>query len=138
MRRRLIPAGLVAIALLAAACGGGRSASPPAPPGLAARTVEAGAVTVRIDPARVDAGGAELKISFDTHSVPLDLDVARNATLTVGGTAWTGAQWSGDGPGGHHRSGTLRFTAGGPARGPAVVRIAGLPAPVTATWSLGG
>lgn len=107
-------------------------------PALATKTVDAGAVTVKIDPVRIDTGGAEFTVSFDTHSVALDLDVARNATLTVAGTPWGGATWSGDGPGGHHRTGTLRFAAAGAAQGSAVLSIGGLPGPVTATWALGG
>lgn len=151
MRRLLIALSAVAALTLLAACGGsgdgkagtGAAAtgepatSSPQPAALATKTVEAGAVTVKIDPVRIDAGGAEFKVNFDTHSVALDLDVARSAALAVGGSQWAGAAWSGAGPGGHHREGTLRFDPGGPATGPAVLTITGLPAPVTATWSLG-
>ena len=99
------------------------------------RTVEAGAVTVKIEPVRLDGTAAEFKLTFDTHSVALDLDVARRATLTVGGAPWGDPTWSGAGPGGHHREGTLRFTPGrDPATGPAVLTIDGLPGPVRAAW----
>lgn len=104
---------------------------------LATRTVEAGAVTVKVEPRQLDADGAVFKVSFDTHSVNLDQDLVRQARLVVGDTTWPAASWSGDGPGGHHREGELRFIAAGTATGPATLSIAGLPAPVTATWDLG-
>jgi hypothetical protein len=51
---------------------------------------------------------------------------------------WGGVTWSGDGPTGHHREGTLRFAAGGPASGAAALSLSGLRAPVTATWTIAG
>ena len=147
MRRVLIVAAVAGLALAAGACGEERTSSSPTPSeqstdaparsAMGTKTVEAGAVIVKIDPVRLDATGAEFKVSFDTHSVTLDFDVARNATLTVAGAPWPGAAWSGDGPDGHHREGTIRFGAGGPAQGAAVLGLGGLPAPVTATWTLG-
>lgn len=149
MRRFLIVVAVLGLALFAVACGSDSttSSSPPASEqstqvpassALATKTVEAGAVTVKIDPVRVDAAGAEFKVSFDTHSVDLDFDVSRNATLTVAGAPWPGATWSGDGPDGHHRAGTIRFGPGGPAQGAAELSLGGLPVPVSATWTLGG
>lgn len=149
MRRFLVVVAVLGLALVAVSCGSDTattSSPPPSEPSteaptsspLATRTVEAGAVTVKIDPVRLDAAGAEFKVSFDTHSVNLDFDVARNATLTVAGAPWAGATWSGDGPSGHHRTGTIRFGPSGPAEGAAVLSLGGLPAPVTATWTLGG
>lgn len=144
MRRFLIVLAVAGLALSDAACGGKtKSGSPNSSGGqstqaaLGSRTVEAGAVTVKIDPVRIDASGAEFKVAFDTHSVDLDFDVARNATLAVAGTPWAGATWSGDGPSGHHREGTIRFAAAGPAQGTAMLNLGGLPGPVTATWTLG-
>lgn len=147
MRRCLITVAAAGLALLAVSCGNdtATTSSPPssepstqapASSALATKTVEAGAVTVKIDPVRLDATGAEFKVSFDTHSVNLDFDVARNAALTVAGTPWPGATWSGDGPSGHHRTGTIRFGPGGPAQGAAVLSLGGLPGPVSATWTL--
>jgi hypothetical protein len=146
MRRFLIVVAIAVLALAGVACGGNaKTASPDtrgeptqsSAPALATKTVEAGLVTVKIDPVRIDATGAEFKVIFDTHSVDLDLDVARNATLTVADAPWTGATWSGDGPSGHHREGTVRFAAAGPARGAAELSLGGLPGPVTASWTLG-
>lgn len=147
MRRFLTVLAVAALALAVASCGGDTKTVAPDTPGgqstqtsvpaLATKTVEAGAVTVKIEPVRIDAAGAEFKVAFDTHSVDLNFDVARNATLTVADTPWTGASWSGDGPSGHHRAGTVRFAAAGPAQGAAVLNLGGLPGPVTATWTLG-
>ena len=105
--------------------------------GLTTRTVEAGAVTVEIDPKELDGGGAAFIVSFDTHSVDLGFDVVSAASLEVDGTAWTDPAWKGDPAGGHHRSGTLTFRPGGPATGTARLTISGLPEPVVATWDLG-
>jgi hypothetical protein len=105
---------------------------------LPTRTVEAGAVTVKLTPERFDAAGAVVKVEFDTHSVDLDYDVARVARLDVGGVTWPVEGWSGDGPSGHHRAGAVRFRSAGPATGTAILTIDGLSPPVTAAWDLGG
>ena len=98
------------------------------------RTAEAGEVTVEATLLRLDADGATAKVVFDTHSVELDLDVADGATLTIGGTAWPTQGWNGDGAGGHHREGELRFDPAGPVDGEATLTIAGLDEPVTFRW----
>ena len=105
---------------------------------LPARTVSAGAVTVKLEPRALDAAGAVFKVTFDTHSEALDLDVTRGASLVVGGTAWSVGGWSGAGPGGHHREGELRFSAAGPASGTVTLTITGLSEPVTAAWDVRG
>lgn len=133
--RRLSPllvAGAFVVAL--AACG---SDDPPvAAAGLDTRTVTVGEVEVTMTPTRVDDAGASFAIVLDTHSVELDLDIADTATLTVDGQAWTAPAWNGAGPGGHHREGTLTFTAAGAASGDAVLTIEGLDEPATARWAL--
>jgi hypothetical protein len=70
-----------------------------------------------------------------SHTVDLDLDVAANAALTVDDTDWVDTTWDGAGPGGHHRQGTIRFTAGGRLSGDAVLTIGGLDEPVTVRWT---
>ena len=142
MRRRLILAiSAVAIAGLAlAACDGSSDDSDDASgqaAGLAERTVKAGEVDVKIEPTQLDTDGATFKIVLDTHAVELSMDIARSARLEVGDTAWDVAGWTGDGPGGHHREGELRFTASGPARGTARLTLSGFPGPVAASWALG-
>lgn len=105
--------------------------------GLTARTVKTGEVTVKIDPRQLDAKGATFNVAFDTHSGDLSFDIMRVTRLEVGGTAWEVADWAGNGPGGHHREGELRFTPSGPATGSARLTISGLPGTVEATWDLG-
>jgi len=140
VRRRLIPI-MIAAAVIAAAAvaviaarddGGstGDTTSSPFP----TRTAKAGEVTVEATLIRLDTEGATSTVVFDTHSVELDLDVATGATLTVGGTAWPTQGWDGDGPGGHHREGELRFDPAGPVEGEATLTITGLAEPVTFRW----
>ena len=103
----------------------------------AERTIEAGSVIVKRQLRRLDVDGAVFEIIFDTHDVELDQDMVQEAHLVVGETPWPTAEWSGDGVGGHHREGELRFTAAGPAEGVATLSIDGLPEPVSATWDIG-
>lgn len=69
-----------------------------------------GNVTVSVTPLSLKAGlPPSFDVSFETHSVELDFDVESVATFSDGtGAAFT-ARWEGTPPGGHHRSGTLRF-----------------------------
>lgn len=101
------------------------------------RTVEVGAVTVKLQPRQLDAGGAVFEIVLDTHEVELDQDLARQSSLVVGDTPWPVREWTGDGPGGHHREGELRFAADGPVAGTVTLKIDGLPEPVNVTWDAG-
>ena len=138
LTRRALFAAAVALAVAAlASCGDDDEATGDGS-ALAERTFEAGEVTVKITPAKIEGGGASFEIAFDTHTVELDLDIVANAGLTVGGTEWPVAGWDGAGPGGHHREGTLRFDAAGASTGTAVLTIAGLAEPVEASWTLEG
>jgi hypothetical protein len=139
MARRLTSRHLVALtaalALTAlAACGGGSDIK--APKGFAVRKVAIGGLEVTITPARIDSTGAEFTVAFDTHTGAPGIDVAAHSALVIDGTPWTTPNWSGDGPGGHHRTGTLRFSANGPARGAARLTISGLDRPLEAGWQL--
>jgi len=140
VRRRLIPIAVAiavlitgAIAVAATRDGGAGDDAPTSR--FATRTADAGEVTVEATLRRLDDTGAVAAIVFDTHTVELDLDVAAGATLTVGGVAWPTEAWDGDGPGGHHREGELRFTPTGPADGDAVLTIGGLDEEVTFRWA---
>ncbi len=77
------------------------------------------------------------EIIFDTHDVELDQDLVQETRLVVGETPSPTAEWSGDGVGGHHREGELRFTAASPAKGVATLSIGGLPELGGATWDIG-
>lgn len=134
--RRLTTTLVMTIALLMLVVACGEDDPPVAAAGLETRTVTVGEVEVTIVPTRIGTTGAEFDIAFDTHSVDLDLDIAGQATLTVGGQPWTDPTWAGGGPGGHHREGMLTFTADGPVAGDAELRIEGLDEPVIARWAL--
>ena len=101
----------------------------------ASQTAEAGGVEVTATLEQLDDDGAVITLAFDTHTVALDLDLPAAAGLTVDGAPWTAVDWDGDGPGGHHRAGSLLFEATGPAVGDVELSVAGLPAPVTLTWT---
>ena len=122
-----------------AACGGGADTSNVTVGGrtLATRSVEIGAVEVSASPLQVSDRAAAFKISLDTHSGDLGVDLKKSATLTVDATDWPVASFDGDGPGGHHREGTLRFRAAGAPQGEMRLRIDGLDRPAEFTWNLG-
>ena len=131
MTRRSTLVSLLTIAVFVTSCTDATSTKGVLP----RRTADAGSVKVAITPTRFDNRGARFAITLDTHSGDLSTDL-ESATLSVDGTAWTGARWNGDGPSGHHRAGSLGFTAGGPARGTARLTISGFSKPVVATWRL--
>lgn len=134
--RHLTTAAAALLAVVAlGACGGGDD-EPAAATALPGQEVAAGEVTVKVTPKAVDGDGAEFAVTFDTHSVELDLDVAARAGLTVDGIAWADPVWEGDGPSGHHREGTLRFSPRSVPAGQVVLTIGGLDAPVTARWTV--
>jgi hypothetical protein len=65
--------------------------------------------------------------------VELDLDPAA-AQLRLDGDLADPGSWSGDAPGGHHRSGTLSFATPVASGATVELRIAGLPEDAVATW----
>jgi len=141
VRRRLIALTVAvavvavgAVAFVATRDGDDAADSASARSSRAAPSQDAGEVTVEATLRQLDDTVAVVGVVFDTHAVELDLDVAAGATLTVGGTTWPTGGWEGDGPGGHHREGELRFSAAGPAEGDAVLSIVGLSEPVTFRW----
>lgn len=138
MRRRLIAAAAVAAVLLAVALllrpdTGADDGSAGA---LAARTVDAGEIDVRIEPHHIDTTGAVFDITLDTHAVELDMDLSGDARLVVDGVEWPVEGWSGDGPSGHHREGRLAFQPVSGPSGEVRLELNGFEAPVSATWSV--
>jgi len=70
------------------------------------------AVTVEVTPLNLPEGGPTLdfEIAFNTHSVDLSFDPAAISILRDDqGREYPAVAWEGAGPGGHHRSGVLRF-----------------------------
>lgn len=81
---------------------------------LAAQKNTAGGVTVAVTPANLVAGAKtwDFSIVLDTHSQDLSDDIARSAVLVDDrGNEFKALAWDGAAPGGHHRSGVLRFNA---------------------------
>jgi hypothetical protein len=112
------------------------TSSPTAPSGLGTRTTQAGPVTVEMTALQLDASGAQFRIVFTTHTGALTTDPATAAQLHLDGTPVTDPPtWTGPGPGGHHRTGTLCYTT--PIRPGTTVelRLTGLPGTdATGTW----
>lgn len=71
-----------------------------------------GSVTVTATP-RYSAGreaALEFEIVMDTHSVELNDDLVKAAVMIAdNGNEYRPSAWEGDMPGGHHRSGILKF-----------------------------
>jgi hypothetical protein len=97
--------------------------------------VQVGAVEVTMTPLALDTSGAVFQVELDTHSVELGLDMACSAHLRIGDRVVDGASWDGQGPGGHHREGTLRFATPVRAGAEVELRIIGLPADATGSWT---
>ncbi|MBI4009213.1 hypothetical protein HY357_03200 [Candidatus Roizmanbacteria bacterium] len=72
---------------------------------------EGGNVTVTVQPEVLGIGQKPtFKLEFNTHSVDLSFDIAKQSFLTDDkGKRLEGSTWNGSPPGGHHREGTLTF-----------------------------
>jgi hypothetical protein len=134
---------LAVVAALGVVASVGAGCSSPSTPDAAAsaypeRTATVGSIDVKARPVKLDADGAAITLIFDSHSVSFDVDPVTAVTLDVDGVRWPAAGWDGQPPSGHHREGTVRFTAGGPARGTATLTIGyGLPQPAQFSWTIG-
>lgn len=93
------------------------SASPTPPPTkqvdrqiFETKTDSAGEVTIEATPKSLEEKDFEFEISITTHSVELNQDmVAVSKLIDDRGIEYRPNLWKGDGPGGHHRNGSLRF-----------------------------
>jgi len=124
--RSLIIAAISSAAVVTAGCGGGAPAAAPPVARLDTRTDSAGDVEIRIEPRQLDETGAVFKVVLDTHSGDLSADLEA-ATLEFGGKIWQSAEWSGDGPGGHHREGELRFSPTDDVAGSVILTVISSP-----------
>lgn len=102
---------------------------------LVAKQASSGDIDIVVQLEQLDDLGATFTVTLDTHATELDADLTQ-ASLDVDGTTWPVAAWNGDEPGGHHRSGQLRFTAAGRPSGSVVLTLKDLPDPVELTWTL--
>lgn len=93
----------------------GKTAPVPSPTitPLAQQKKSGGEVDVTITPEVLIVGQPpRFKLEFNTHSVELDFDVVKTAELSDGSEKiYKEATWEGSPSGGHHRSGTLTFSA---------------------------
>ena len=108
---------------------------------LAAQKNSAGGVTVAVTPAKLVAGAKtwDFSIVLDTHTQDLSDDLAGSAVLVDDrGNEFKALAWDGAAPGGHHRSGVLRFNAIEPRPQALELRISrpGEAKPRTFRWRL--
>lgn len=107
---------------------------------LAPQSSSQSGVTVKVTPRSLAGAEWEFEVVFDTHSGDLKDDLLKAAVLIADGSAPSSPTgWQGDGPGGHHRQGVLRFKAPA-AAAPATVELrlnrAGESAPRVFRWRL--
>jgi hypothetical protein len=100
--------------------------------GLGSRQTKVGEVEIDVALRRLD-DLAEFEVTLDTHSGSIDADLELSQ-LSVGGADWSAPTWDGDGPGGHHREGVLRFDAGSRPDGDVRLLLGGFDEDVSLTW----
>lgn len=130
--RRLSTALFLAAALAAA------GVATAGPTGLKAITTNDASVAVKVTPRMLEGAVWEFEVAFDTHTQELKDDLLKSATLVAAdGSPVPPLEWKGAPPGGHHRSGVLRFAAPSPAPGMVELRInrAGETKPRTYNWN---
>ena len=96
-------------------------------------------VTVKVTPRSLAGAEWEFEVVFDTHSQDLKDDLLKAAVLVAdGGKPSSPTGWQGDGPGGHHREGILRFkpAAASPASVELRLQRPGETAPRVFRWQL--
>ena len=76
-----------------------------------AKEASLGEVAITVIPTVLSLGQKpEFEVEFNTHSVELDFDVSKVATLSYdGGNVFKNPLWEGSAKGGHHRNGKLVF-----------------------------
>lgn len=99
------------------------------------RTAQAGEVEVTMTAQTLNGSGAVFELALDTHAESLDLDLTSAAELRINGASGGTATWTGNGPGGHHREGTLRFATPVPSGASVELRIIRLPGEAVGTWT---
>lgn len=124
---------VMGVTLVAASCSSGSDRAEVAP-GWERQAVEIGDLEVAATPMRIDKDGMEFRIVLDAHTVTLDTDIAAAARLLAGDDDMGRGTWDGDGPGGHHREGVLRFAGSADRSGPVELRIGGFDEPAVFRW----
>ena len=95
-------------------------------------------VTTALQAIPADAKTWTFEVTLETHTQPLNDDLARSAILIVDGKQYLPLVWDGAPPGGHHRKGVLRFQATGPQPHSMElqIRLSGDTSPRSFKWSL--
>lgn len=79
---------------------------------LSPRRNDAGQVSIDVTPLTLGDDVWEFEVALNTHSVNLDFDVTKVSALRCDqGQEYLPVAWDGSSPGGHHRSGVLKFPA---------------------------
>ena len=107
----LLGMGRILIASLPAAAALAGSAADPAE-SLSEQVNDEGGVSVAVKPLTLapSATAWRFAVQLNTHMFPLDQDLVQVAGLSGDGSQTEApTAWDGDGPGGHHRKGVLRF-----------------------------
>lgn len=107
MYRHIVRAISLVLGLLAAATAAGAQLTEQ-------KSTEAG-VTVSVTPQAIAAGAKtwNFDVVLNTHSQDLSDDLSKTTVLVDDrGAEYRPVAWEGAGPGGHHRSGVLKFPAG--------------------------
>ncbi len=91
---------------------------------LPSRTHSGNGVNVEVTPLVVAADESvwQFRVALETHTQDLSEDLTQVAVLAAdGGKGARAMSWEGAAPGGHHRSGILKFRA--PAAAPAAIEL---------------
>ncbi|MCL5979513.1 MAG: hypothetical protein M1488_02265 [Gammaproteobacteria bacterium] len=97
-------------------------------------------MTVSVTPRNLIASAKtwDFEVTLETHTRPLDEDLAKSSRLIGDGIGYSPTGWEGTLPGGHHRKGLLHFKGISPQ--PQYVeleiRLRGEPAPRSFRWPL--
>ena len=95
-------------------------------------------VTATLQTLPADAKTWSFEVTLETHTRPLNDDLAKSATLIADGKRYLPLAWDGAPPGGHHRKGVLRFkvVSPQPRSMELQIRLAGDKSPRSFKWSL--
>lgn len=120
--------------------GGFVAMSNAAEPGYAPQTSDERELKVTVTPQDISSGAKtwDFGVVMETHTQPLNDDLARSSVLIADGKRYLPMGWEGAPPGGHHRKGLLRFKSIVPA--PRLIelqiRLAGDTSPRNFKWRL--
>lgn len=108
----------------------------------APQIVEGRGIKVTVAPQNLAAKARtwDFEVTLETHTQPLNDDLAGVSALVADGKQYAPMDWKGAPPGGHHRKGSLRFGAISPQPSSLElqIRLSGDSAPRSFSWKLKG